>query len=158
MPGLGTRHRRLRVAGIFRRVAQHPPRKIVLANADRGAQPVGPARRRIGPQADIAFPHAVFTDGRERLALQRLEQADTNVIAACLQPDAGLGFDAADAYIDGVAGVEAIDRALVELAELIAVDGIVEKVGEIVVEVHRGADQIGVGLGLPILARMRPVA
>ena len=64
----------------------------------------------------------------------------------------------ADAHIEGVAGVEAIDRAPVELAELIAVDGIVEEVGEIVVELQRRADHIGVDLGLPVLARMRPIA
>ena len=157
-PGLRARHRRLRVAGILRRVAQHPPRKIILADADGGAQPVGPARCRIGPQADIAFLHAVFAHDGERLALQRLEQADTDVVTARLQSDAGLGFDAGYAHVESVAGVEAVDRAPVHLAELIAIDGVVEKVGEIVVEPQRRTDDIGVDLALPVLARLRPVA
>ncbi len=102
--------------------------------------------------------HAVFAHGRERLALQRLEQADTDIVTARLQPDAGLGLDAGHAHVEGVAGVEAIDRAPVHLAELIAIDGIVEKVGEIVVEPQRRVDHIGVDLALPVLARLRPVA
>ena len=81
--------------------------------------------------------HAVLAHGRKRVALQRLEQADTDVVAAALQPDAGLGLDAANPHIEGVAGIEAVDRAPVELAELVAVDGIVEEVGEIVVELQR---------------------
>ena len=102
--------------------------------------------------------HAVFAHGRERLALQCLEQADTDIVTARLQPDAGLGFDAADAHIEGVAGIEAIDRAPVHLAELVAIDGIVEKIGEIVVEPQRRVDHIGVDLALPVFARLRPVA
>ncbi len=156
--GLGARHRRLRIAGIFRRVAQHPPRKIVLADADRCAQPIGPARRRIGPQADIAFPHAVLAHGRERLALECLEQPDPDIVAARLQSDAGLRLDAGDAQVEGVAGVEPIDHAPVHLAELIAIDGVVEKIGEVVVEPQRRVDRIGVDLALSVFARVRPIA
>src|SRR5215218_4629554 len=58
--------------------------------------------------------------GFRRLALQRLEQADPDIITARLQPDAGLRLDTADAHIEGMAGVEAIDRAPVRLAELVA--------------------------------------
>ena len=41
------------------------------------------------------------------LALQRLEQADMDVVTAALQADAGLRLDAAEAHIEGVAGIEA---------------------------------------------------
>ena len=92
------------------------------------------------------------------VALQGLEQADPDIVAARLQPDAGLRLDAADAHIEGVAGIEAVDRAPVDLAELVAIDGVVEKVGEIVVEPQRRVDHIGVDLALPVLARMRPIA
>ena len=102
--------------------------------------------------------HAVFAHGRERLALPRLEQADPDVIAARLQPDASLGFDTGHTYIEGVAGIEAIDRAPVHLAELIAMDGVVEKIGEVVVELQRRIDRIGVDLALPVFARLRPIA
>ena len=134
------------------------PAKIVLADADRGAQPVGPARRRIRPQPDVAFLHAVLAHGRERCALQGLEQPDRDVVVAGLQPDAGLGFDAGKSHIESVAGVETGKRAAIELAELVAVDGIVEEIGEIVEELQRRADHIGADLALAVLARLRPVA
>ena len=102
--------------------------------------------------------HAVFADGRERLALQRLEQSDMDVVAARLQAEAGLGLDTGKAHVEGVAGVEPIDRAAVGLAELIAIDGIVEEVGEIVEQAERRADHIGIDLALAVLARLRPIA
>ena len=103
-----------------------------------------------GPQPDVAFPHAVFAHGRERRALQGFEQPDLDVVAAGLQADAGLRLDAGEAHIEGVAGIEAVDRAPVGLAELVAVDGIVEEVGEVVEEAERRADHIGVGLALAV--------
>ena len=61
-----------------------------------------------------------------------------DVVVAALQPDAGLGFDAAKAPVEGVPRVEAAKSAAVELVELVAIDGIVEEVGEIVVELQVG--------------------
>ena len=57
-----------------------------------------------------------------------------------------------------MAGIEAINGAPVHLAELIAIDGIVEEIGEIIVEPQRRVDHIGADLALPVLARLRPIA
>ena len=57
------------------------------------------------------------------------------VVAARPQADAGLHLDAGNAHVDGVAGVQPIDRASVGLAELVSIQGIVEEVSEIVEQV-----------------------
>ena len=158
MPAFGLVDRRLRIAGIFRRVAQHAAGKDILADADGGAQPVGPARGAIRPDADIAFPDAVLAHGRKPASLLRLEQADMDVVVAALQADAGLRLKPAKAPIEGVPCIEAAEGAAVELVELVAIDGVVEEIGEIVVELQVGADDIGVDLALAVFARMRKIA
>ena len=156
--GLRARHRCLGIAGIFRRVAEHAPRKDVLADANRGAQPIGPACRRVGPDADIAFLHAVLAHGRKQRTLLGLEQADMDVVIAALHADAGLSLEAAKAPVEGMPRVEAAEGAAVELVELVAIDGIVEEIGEIVVELQVGTHDIGAEIALAVFARMRKIA
>src|SRR5205823_2535655 len=139
------------------RVAQYAARKKVFPDADGGAQPVGPARGGVGPDADIAFLHAVVARGREHRALLGLEQADMDVIVAALDADAGLRLKATKPPVEGVPRVEAAERPAVELVELVAIDGVIEKIGEVVVELQVGADHVGAELALAVFARMRKV-
>src|SRR6187549_239175 len=81
-----------------------------------------------------------------------------DIVAARIQPDSGLGLDVGKTHIKTVAGVEAVERAAVELAELVAIDGVAEQIGKVVEQLQRRAHQIGAGLALAELARMRPVA
>src|SRR5262249_61823924 len=112
----------------------------------------------IGPDADIALLHAVLAHRRKPVALLGLEQTDLNVVVPVLHADAGLRLQTRKAPIEGVPCVEAADGAAIKLVELIAIDGVVEKIGEIVVELQVGADDIGADLALAVLARSRPVA
>ena len=95
---------------------------------------------RVHPDADVTFLHAILAHGGEPAALHRLEQADMDVVVAALQADAGLRLEPAKAPVEGVARVKAADGAAVELVELVAIDGVVEEVSEIVVELQVGAD------------------
>ena len=64
-----------------------------------------------------------------------------DIVIAALQADAGLRLKSAKAPIEGVPGIEAAEGAAVELVELVAIDGVVEEIGEIVVELQVGADR-----------------
>lgn len=90
--------------------------------------------------------------------MQGAKQPDMDIVAARIQSNAGLSLDPGKAHIKTVAGVEAVQRAAVELAELVAIDGVVEQIGEIIEQLHRRAHHIGAGLALAELARMRPIA
>ena len=63
-----------------------------------------------------------------------------------------------EAVVEALAGIEAVDGAAVELVELVAVDRVVEEIGEVVVELQRGADHIGIDVGLAEVARLRELA
>ena len=90
--------------------------------------------------------------------LLRLEQADMDVVIAALHADAGLRLQAAKAPVEGMPRIETAEGAAVELVELVAIDGIVEEVGEIVVELQVGAHDIGAEIALAVFARMRKIA
>ena len=47
-------------------------------------------------------------------------------------PMRGLGFDAGEAIVESVAAIEAANRAPVRLADPVAVNGIVEEIGEVI--------------------------
>src|SRR5262245_13226643 len=81
-----------------------------------------------------------------------------NIVVATLHADAGLRLKAAKAPIEGVARIEAAEGAPIELRELVAIDGVVEKISEIVEELQVGSDHVGADLALTVLARLRPVA
>src|SRR4029077_14128747 len=129
---LGACYRRLRVAGIFQRIAEHPSGKNVLSDADRSAQPAGPARGAIHPDADIALLHSIVAHCGEKRTLLGLEQTNMDVVVAALHADAGLRLKSAKEPVKGVSGIEPAERAAIELVELVAIDGVVEEVGEIV--------------------------
>ena len=60
---------------------------------------------------------------------------------------------------DDLARVKTAESTAVELVELVAIDGIVEELSEIVVELGKaGTHDIGVDLALAVLARMRKIA
>src|SRR3954471_13425313 len=81
-----------------------------------------------------------------------------DVVVAALHADAGLRLEARQGPDGGIPCVQPADRAAVELVELVAIDGVVEKVGEIVVELQVGADDVSADFGLPVLARPRETA
>ena len=81
-----------------------------------------------------------------------------DVVVAALHADASLRLKAAKAPIEGMPRVETAERAAIELVELVAIDGIVEEVGEIVVELQVGTHDIGADLALAVFARMRKIA
>src|SRR3954451_13050022 len=112
----------------------------------------------IHPEREAAFLHAIVAHGGKDRALEGPEQADVNIVAAGLDSDAGPSLDAGKPRVKTLAGVDAVNRAAVKLGELVAIDGIVEKVGEVVEELERGADHIGIDLALADIARLRPIA
>src|SRR3954469_22827407 len=112
----------------------------------------------IRPERDAAFLHAILAHSGQDRALKGREQADVNIVAAGLQSDAAPGLDAGKPRVKTLAGVDAIDRAAVKLGELVAIDGVVEKIGEVVEELERGTDHIGIDLTLADIARLRPIA
>src|SRR3954453_16564029 len=81
-----------------------------------------------------------------------------DIVIAALHADAGLHFESGETPIERMSRIDAAERATVELAELVAIDGIVEKVGEIVEQPQVGAHDIGADIGLSVVARLRPVA
>ena len=81
-----------------------------------------------------------------------------DIVIAALQADACLRLESAEAPIEGVPCIEATEGAAVELVELVAIDGVVEEVGEIVVELQIGTHDIAADLALPVSARMRKIA
>lgn len=121
-------------------------------------QPVGPVRRVIRPERDTALLHPIVANGGQDGALKGREQADVDIVATSLQSDAGSSLDAGKPGIETLAGVETVDRAAVKLGELVAIDGIIEKIGEVVEELERGTDHIGIDLALANVARLRPAA
>ena len=76
-------------------------------------------------------------------ALKSVEQADADVVVADLRADRGLRIEAGELVAHQVAGIHAQELALVGLLELVALVGIVEEVGEIVEEVQRRIDAVG---------------
>jgi hypothetical protein len=65
----------------------HRRRKIIAAQTEGGSPPVGPARRILSVDADIALVHVVEEGVREKLAAERVGQTDIDIVIACLQPD-----------------------------------------------------------------------
>ena len=57
-----------------------------------------------------------------------------DVVVAGLQADAGLCLKAAKPPIEGMPCVEAAKSAAIELVELVAIDGVIEEIGEVVEE------------------------
>src|SRR5882757_10856501 len=107
----------------------------------------------IHPERQAAFLHAIVAHGGKERALDGPEQADVNIVATGLHSDAGPGLDAGKPRVKTLAGVDAVDRAAIKLGELVAIDGVVESVGEVVEELERGTDHIGIDLALADVAR-----
>lgn len=69
-------------------------------------------------------------------ALHRVFQADIDLIEAALDAELVLHRPSQDDGFERVTGIEAGHRAAVELAELITVYRVIEKVGEVIVEIQ----------------------
>src|SRR6185295_16022993 len=82
-------------------------------------------------------------------ALLGLGQRHIDVVEAALDANLGFAVEDSQAALEGVVAMEAQDRAIVALAELVAdfVGRIVQKIGEVVVEREGAADRISLKLG-----------
>src|SRR6185437_2331011 len=127
--------------------------KEIFPKTERGTQPLVPTGRRVGPDTDVALLHPVIANGRKPASLLGLEQPDMDVVIAALHANARLGFEAGKTPIEAVPGIDAANRAAIELVELVTMDGIVEEVGEVVVQLEVRPDQIGADPGLDGLDR-----
>src|SRR3954469_15397266 len=74
-----------------------------------------------------------------------------------VKADAGFRLQPCKSPIKGVPRVEATDGTAIKLIELIAIDGVVEKIGEIVVELQVRTNGVRADLGLAVLAGMRKI-
>jgi hypothetical protein len=72
----------------------HGRGKIIAAQTKGGPPPVGPARRVLRIDADIALVHMVEEGVREKLAAERVGQTDSDVVITGLQPDHRLAWQA----------------------------------------------------------------
>src|SRR6185369_11766688 len=91
--------------------------------------------------------HLVAADVRFGDALDGLGQCHIDVVEAALDANLGFAVEGAEAALESVVAMKAQDRALVALAELVAVARIIEKIGEVVVERERTADGVSLKLG-----------
>jgi hypothetical protein len=81
-----------------------------------------------------------------------------DVVVSALQANAGLCLEPAKPPIEGMPCVEAAEGAAIKLVELVAIDGVIEEISEVVEELQVGTHDIGADLALAVLARLRPVA
>ena len=81
-----------------------------------------------------------------------------DIVIAALQANAGLRLEYAEAPVEGVPCVKTTKGAAIELVKLVAIDGVIEEIGKVVVELQVGTHDIGIDLTLAVFARMRKVA
>ena len=119
-----------------------------MPDAHDGAQPIGPAGGVLGIDPDAVLTHLVAADVGVGRAFDSLGQGHVDVVEAALHPDARLAVEVSEPALEGVMAMEAEDRALVALAELVAdrVGRVIEEIGEVVVERQRAVDRVGLEL------------
>ena len=129
--------------------------KIELTLADRGRRAIRRSSAAncvqcavlLGVDPDAAFLDQVGADVRQELPLDGVGQRDLDVVVARL--DAERGLHAARPPSDPLnvrATLAPIEHAVVELVELIAVGRVRQEEREIVEQVERALDHVGIGL------------
>ena len=148
----------LHIAGIKRIVADVARLVPIAAQSRDGAKPGVPLRRVLDVKAGAAFPHLVLARGRKRDTLERVGEADTDVVIAALKSECRRGLGVAEAALECVAGVKTEDRTAVGLAELVAIHRIVEEVREVVEQGEGAGDAIGLDPRCALVVGAAPAA
>ena len=115
---------------------------VVGAQAGHGAKGLGPARAVFNEQAGAGFDDVILARRRHPLARFCVVQTVEGVIVLQLQADGGVRLHLIRMRMPGVAGVDAAGDAPVRLAELVAIDRVVEKIGEVRIQLELVADQV----------------
>ena len=114
-------------------------------------------RRVLGIDADIALVHMIEKGVREKLAPDRVVQADVDVVVTGLQAEHCLARQVEQGPIEGARRTAATVKAIVVLMELIAVDRISGVPAEVAEQVQGVFDNVSIrfpqsyiiGLGQP---------
>src|SRR5450631_2281422 len=128
----------------------------IAAPADIRSQPVGPVQRVLHEHPDAALLHGIAANGRQELPLHTVVQVEPDNVISGLRADFGLHRQASKLTSERMRPVDTAENAVVVLVKLIAVDGIAEKIAEIVPEVERTPDDVEIGLRGPALVGLRP--
>ena len=116
--------------------------------ADRAADPVRPVHCVLAEHADAAFLDLIFANGRKRDALLGVEEPNIDRVVAALHANCGLALGPAqDGAEVGLAGAAAKHETIIFLPELVAVDRVIQKVGEVVEQREVALDHIGIDAG-----------
>ena len=114
----------------------------VTAQPDGRLRPVVPCQPFLDVEADARLVDMVGPDRSDRRAEISVVEADVDDVVARLKAEQAFGREAGQRVLQGAAGIDAHQLALVGLLELIAVVGIVQEVGEVIVQVERRVDEI----------------
>ncbi len=146
-------------AGVFRQAARDVEAELLGARAEHGARPVGPVRVVLRPEPERILVDVVLAHDRERLALFReRERHRVDAVVAARETDGVLELDRVPAALPALREVEPADLAPVRLLELVAVDRVVQEVGEVRPQVEAVVDEIRVGGGRAGRIGARPLA
>ena len=145
-------------AGVFGAVALHAEAIAVGAHAGHGAEGRCPARGVVEPQADAALLDVVAPCRRQRLPGLGVEQRVVDVVVLKLHANLVLAAVAEPARRPGMARIHRRHRAPVRLRELVAIDRVVEEVGEVGKQRQVPACDVGVDLRRRVAAAAPPRA
>src|ERR1700730_5098959 len=106
--------------------------------------------------ADAALSYRIAANGRQELPLHGIVQVQPDIVIAVLHADFGFHRQARELALKGVRCVDATEDTVVVLMKLIAIDGVGEKVREVVPEVERTLDDIKIGLRGAAFVSFRP--
>src|SRR6202043_2198163 len=81
-----------------------------------------------------------------------------DIVVARLRADQRLAVMPGEAAVEGAAGIGAVDGAPVALLELVAVDGVAQEIGDIVVEREVALDDVGAHPGFLAVVAPRPAS
>ena len=141
----------IRGTGIGGRRTVHLEPVGVVAHADIAAQLVIETELVGGEHADAAFGDRVVAHSAGDLTLDGVEQADlADVVVATFDADA----PAAAAPLPLLRQVGAVNLSSIDLLELVAIDRVVEEIGEVRPQVQAVVDRICTGI--EVAAERRP--
>ena len=144
---------------VGRVVAVHPEGEAVHARAHHGAEGVAPGHLVFHIQPQAALGNVVGAGGGHHLPRHGVVEAVSDVVVLELRAHGGFGIAPQQRDQPAVAGVQGGGGAPVGLGKLVAVDGVVQEVGEVGKQVqpaahHGGVDLRGFGAaGAPPAAR-----
>ncbi len=119
--------------------------EVIHAQAGDEPRPVVDVDRGLAEAGEVPLVHPVGQQGLQGLALYRVTSVDVDVVVAALHPEGGVGGHAGDLADHVVADLAAEGGAPVVLGVLVAVDRVVQEVGEVVEQGELVADGVGRG-------------